>query len=406
MSKKTVSLEVGTWNSHVGTALRDGGLAWLMKQEPDVDVWLLQEVPDRATLLKHGVDEKEWHLVVPKREPGGGVDSVILARKSRLKPLTHASPNISHGETNERGKPRPRHRTTARFRDLRTGRITALGSMHVHPLGKGLAGAAAGARKIHVAQVAEWAKWAKGRTNPEAVVILGGDGNERLLAKVPARLAAQSLPGQLEVTGLRFAHTQHDGGAVELDDIANRDDPFVKVTDRRSHVPPAKGNDHAAVVVAYAITPRKGWKAPKPAPRQEPTYQPSAGMLAAIGRAAAAVTAHTNIGVGNCGMRVRETAGAVTSLGATALLKWAHVEQHPTTDWDKVPNGCIVWGGPGSSGAGHVAYKDEHGRLLSPGTPHDPDHWGYLPNWDALIAQGWTKDRLIGWSPDIDGTRP
>ena len=37
---------------------------------------------------------------------------------------------------------------------------------------------------------------------------------------------------------------------------------------------------------------------------------------------------------------------------------------------------------------------------------HDPDHWGYLSDWDALIAQGWTKDRLIGWSPDIDGKRP
>lgn len=153
----------------------------------------------------------------------------------------------------------------------------------------------------------------------------------------------------------------------------------------------------------------------KPTPPKPPTYKPSKGMAAAIDRAAAMAKQRTDIGIGMCGKSVRI---AVTndpnspSLGATAMLKMARVELHRESDWSKIPNGSIVWGGPGSSGAGHVAFKDLgsgpgrfDGRLLTPGSPENPDRWTYETNW-ADLQKGWPKDKLIGWSPDIDGCRP
>lgn len=254
-AQKQSLLVTGSLNTHVGTVINQGGLNWSLRRYPRAVLWSLQEVMAPDQLEKElpkgwgAIHTKKLHADTKKM-----VDSAIIFKHNRFELDSWAAPWNGHGEKTEDGKQlRPRYRTTAQLLDKITGRTVAIGAMHNAPLGKGFVDAAEGARKMHEAQVQAYIDWAKD-IDPEAVLLIGGDWNERLNQNVTGDLAARCAEGRLATVGMSFVNKHIKGGDVGLDDYAYRTDHFVKPTSRTTFWTPAKGEDHPGVVVRFKIT--------------------------------------------------------------------------------------------------------------------------------------------------------
>lgn len=121
------------------------------------------------------------------------------------------------------------------------------------------------------------------------------------------------------------------------------------------------------------------------------------------GVAAAADMAARNVWIdrGRCKQRTREAFLIESNGTGSATESWDRApDRHHATDPSQIPDDCFVWWTGGSDGFGHVAIKTD-GRLLSPGTPAEPEEWGW-----TTFAGMWGNLKLAGWTHSIDGQTP
>lgn len=243
---RDAALVVGTWNTHVGIALRNGGLRWLMKRAPQMVACSLQEVPGPVFLRRYLPDG--WGFAPAGTSGLDGKLSYVAFDRDRFEFKWSGGEDITHGEKYDR------RRATVGLHDRITGRLVIQSSVHVAPLGKGFARAKVGYRKLHEGQVQEYAD-ATAKRPLDAVVIDAGDWNERLAEHLPDRLRNKSAIARMRRAGSFPAHqlAPNPAGPVKLDDLFIKTRPFIEVKRRKVLDPPVRGNDHHAVVTRLRI---------------------------------------------------------------------------------------------------------------------------------------------------------
>lgn len=262
MARPWVRVTCLCWNTHVSTTLTPQVWAWIQQRFPRLHVLFLSEVTNLAAL--RAVLGPAWKIVPATRYRTSS--TYVAVRRQRIA----AHPRADLADITFRSR---WHRVIAalNYDDTRTGRRMSVGSIHVDPLGKGLAHAHPVARRRHIRQVKAWARWARvvARKNPTGVQIMGGDVNEQLSAQLPPRWARQSALTRFRRVGYRAASAVL-GQRAQLDDVWLRPTRYARVVSRvqtrpplRDHdgrpIPGAAGFDHDLVCVSVRVR-----RAPKP----------------------------------------------------------------------------------------------------------------------------------------------
>lgn len=243
---------VGTWNTHAGVALRNGGLSWLLTHAPRLRILALQEVQSadelRAALRTARAADRFRVL------PGDGYDGhktglpYLLVDRRRFAVEGVAHPSITFGEKYER------RLLTAQLTDRRSGCPVAVVDVHVQPMAAGLAGAPASVRERHERQVQAVATTCGAFVADDVVTLALGDWNEQLDNQVPDAHRSNTAVARMRRAGLRPAHatTRKGARAVRLDDVFTST-AGVTVAHRRVLSPLVSGNNHDAVVAQLRL---------------------------------------------------------------------------------------------------------------------------------------------------------
>lgn len=244
-------VSVGTWNTHVSHALRQGGLEWLLEHAPGVKLWCLQEVEsprDVTDALRRARVLGDWELAPARGYSRRGGMPYVLAHRSRFRVLSQRHRALRPANY-------PRALLDVLLEDIRAQRMWGVSSVHVDPLGRGFVRANRMARKWHERQVQANATLAASRPG-DWVSVAAGDWNEHLgqLGAIKGPLARRHALARMAAAGLAPSYRQvHPPGRVDLDDVFLRMDPFVRVHWRRMLTPPQRGNDHNAVIVRLQV---------------------------------------------------------------------------------------------------------------------------------------------------------
>lgn len=246
-----VDLVAGTFNTHLGAGLHNGGLGWLLEQHPRLALLALQEVPQRRDIveaLEAAGARRRWAILGPDDDRRGL--PFLLVRRDRFRFLGPA-----HSRRLEPAR-MARNLTEVGLLDKLTGRAVYASSVHVDPLGAGFEDANPTARLMHERQVQAYADRA-GSHGPDDVVIYAGDLNERLdeLRLLPAELRERHALARFRGAGVRpaFQLTRLGSREVTLDDVLVRPRPFVHVRRRRVVEVPRPNLDHRAVIAVLYV---------------------------------------------------------------------------------------------------------------------------------------------------------
>lgn len=242
-------LRVATVNTRIGHAVTNGALKrllWVYRPH----ALLLQEVTSLEALKKLLGDG--WYLV-PMVEHSHQAQTYTAVLKSRFRVLWSGVEDITHGDKHVRLRP------VIAADDLKTGRTCVFSSVHVQPLGRGLAKASEGARSRQQKQISEYVDAAAGRTE-EVVVIDGGDYNQDLDQKYVDDVASASANVMYRHAGMVALHkvARHGrGGRIRFDDIFYRPASWI-IPWRRKEVDYTKkfqGLDHPFIVATFLVKP-------------------------------------------------------------------------------------------------------------------------------------------------------
>lgn len=240
-------LNVIVWNTHVGAAVANGGLEWLLHHiRRRVHLILVQEVRHAVMLRRHLGDD--W-LILGGPDPGRDALPYVVARRSRFEVVDVEVDDITFGSR------WARRTVVAALRDKRTRRLVFAQSVHVDPLGRGLPRANRRALDRQRRQLAACVDALEpAARNAEAVLLAGGDFNQDLDARLSDRYDRYSAPVMFSDLGMLPAHTlAGDPRDVRLDDLFARVTDDVRVDERRRLDPPVRGNDHSAVFVSLLV---------------------------------------------------------------------------------------------------------------------------------------------------------
>lgn len=251
---------VGVLNGHVGIPIRHGAIQWLTRKirPRRFHLWLVQEARNGAE-LRAALGDK--FACWPHEQPAEAKDTEAMTyvayRKRRY--------DLIQGWNFPLASPTqyPRRLTAALLWDKRARRRVLAISLHVDPLGKGLAGASPAARNRQASQLREYADFigeVKAAYQMPTSVYLGGDFNQRIgdryadpeVREDSARVIFREVG--LDPASARVANP----GLVRLMDlfVPVLGGP-VKVTSRTTHNIPVQGMDHEAVVVTTKIHKRR-----------------------------------------------------------------------------------------------------------------------------------------------------
>lgn len=237
-------LRVLTWNTHLGRALRAGGLWWLVEKTRPHIVALQEVVPGSGDLPK-ALGPR--YARFPKEQPHPRANGTYVAwRADRFEFLHGENDEISFGSRFER------RRVIVVLRDRRTGRRVVVASVHPDPLGLGFVRANPRARAIHERQIAAIANRLARLAEPGDVVIAAGDVNEHLGSAIPSALAPRTVRGRFSAVGLTAA-VDVLGGPTYLDDVFARLGGGVRLTGRRVIPVPYGDSDHDAVLATLSV---------------------------------------------------------------------------------------------------------------------------------------------------------
>lgn len=238
--KRWIPLRVLTFNTHVGLAVTAGALNWLLKQIAFPHLVFLQEVKPRAV--------KRLGRIYPTRNWGHvkrGTQYTVY-KKSRFTLLWVDNEVITFGEKHRRD------RLVLGLYDKRANRLVVACNAHTAPMGKGLVGANARQRRIHMEQTQAYAD--RMAQVPEgAVAIAGGDWNEDLdLEYTDLKWHRRSALGRLGRAGMVPVYKLLNGW-VRFDDIFLRPERYIRPKKRRVVHVPFKVVDHKAIFVAMKV---------------------------------------------------------------------------------------------------------------------------------------------------------
>lgn len=251
-----IPLNVLTFNTHIGQALRNDSLGWLVDRAPGAHIILLQEVPDLESVhaaMRRAEMLRTWRILPKNGFQRRGLP-YILVRKRRFTLKFHNAPNISNGSRHARA------RAAAVLFDKRTNRDVWLANVHTDPLGLGFGKANPGARKIHISQTDAYADFFQDAPVFGSVEIAGGDWNERLAEPIQqqrdplsSRTATQTMRRVGLVPSRDLLPRGKGNREVRLDEIFVSPQPYVRVIGRRLMDPPGKADDHNAVLTRMRI---------------------------------------------------------------------------------------------------------------------------------------------------------
>lgn len=238
------SLTVAAFNTHVGDALRNGGVRWL-KREVNADLYLLSEVqsPGARARLRFVFPPTRWKYVgvKPPSTSRGAAGTIIVTRRSRLRFLSGSNTLVSRYVD----RMHPTRRTTVGwYIDRLTGAHVTAMSMHMWTLAG--SGGDPKIRAGHVAQINRYAAHARNARAQGDLVIAGGDVNERVNGD-----GTQPVEEAMRHAGMGLTRPWTDR-VDSLDDIWRSTVAgarAVKSANYRRLRVPGKGIDHPAIVV-------------------------------------------------------------------------------------------------------------------------------------------------------------
>lgn len=240
-----IATVVASFNAHIGDGLTHFGLRWLLLRFPNVSIVLVQE--------GRGVDNLARNLTrlfkhYPKRQPAKDPKRIATAAMTyiawlrvRYRLQRGWNLDIQNGEY-------PRRMTAVLLWDRWLRRSVLVVNLHLDPMGLGW-DAPEGVVDKHQDQAEDYLDFidATMAEYPDALVVVGGDTNERLHAHTPDKYRDRAIRYALARRGFKPAHMG------SLDGVwFNDGDPTG-----RAVAVPKPGMDHPATIARTRTRRRK-----------------------------------------------------------------------------------------------------------------------------------------------------